>query len=232
MRRPPRRSVPSLWSALTANRGRPRSEHGGGADPPHRGATGRAARVGARDGGRHGDYANPPSGAAPPVARSLSTRVACPSPGARRRSPDEGLSGERLLTGRAAGAHRGGHRLARLLLRRRPRQPVAFPPVEGSPKAIADLGDWNYPSASALLLSASMVSAHPSTPLGRGRGVVVGMLGCFLIGLLWICTFYVFSDDLPAAGLQRPRPVEPRRRHRLHGGRVQLRDQVGVGPTR
>ena len=41
-----------------------------------------------------------------------------------------------------------------------------------------------------------MISAHPSTPLGRGRGVVVGMLGCFLIGLLWICTFYIFSDDL------------------------------------
>ena len=41
-----------------------------------------------------------------------------------------------------------------------------------------------------------MVSAHPSTPLGRGRGVVVGMLGCFLIGLLWICTYYVISDDV------------------------------------
>ena len=26
--------------------------------------------------------------------------------------------------------------------------------------------------------------------------VVVGMLGCFLVGLIWICTFYVFSDDL------------------------------------
>ena len=22
------------------------------------------------------------------------------------------------------------------------------------------------------------------------------MLGCFLIGLLWICTYYVFSNDL------------------------------------
>ena len=43
-----------------------------------------------------------------------------------------------------------------------------------------------------------MLSAHPSTPLGRGRGVVVGMLGCFLIGLIWICTFYVISDDLDA----------------------------------
>jgi hypothetical protein len=28
--------------------------------------------------------------------------------------------------------------------------------------------------------------------------VVVGMLGCFLIGLLWICTFYVFSNDITA----------------------------------
>ncbi len=40
-----------------------------------------------------------------------------------------------------------------------------------------------------------IVSAHPSTPLGRGRGVVVGMLACFLVGLLWICMFYVFSND-------------------------------------
>jgi hypothetical protein len=22
------------------------------------------------------------------------------------------------------------------------------------------------------------------------------MLGCFLLGLLWICTFYVFSNDI------------------------------------
>ena len=28
-----------------------------------------------------------------------------------------------------------------------------------------------------------VLAAHPSTPLGRGRGVVVGMLGCFLLGL-------------------------------------------------
>ena len=74
--------------------------------------------------------------------------------------------------------------------------PLAFPPVEGTPKAIADLGDWNYLIGLGLLLAGLMVSAHPSTPLGRGRGVVVGMLGCFLIGLVWICTFYIFSDDL------------------------------------
>ena len=74
--------------------------------------------------------------------------------------------------------------------------PLAFPPVEGSPKAIADLGDWNYAIGFGLLMLGLMVAAHPSTPLGRGRGVVVGMLACFLIGLLWICTFYVVSDDL------------------------------------
>ena len=74
--------------------------------------------------------------------------------------------------------------------------PLAFPPVEGSPKAIADLGDWNYAIGFGLLMLGLMVAAHPSTPLGRGRGVVGGMLACFLIGLVWICTFYVFSDDL------------------------------------
>lgn len=74
--------------------------------------------------------------------------------------------------------------------------PLAFPPVEGSPKAVADLGDWNYVIGFGLLMVGLMVSAHPTTPLGRGRGVVAGMLGCFLVGLVWICTFYVFSDDL------------------------------------
>ena len=74
--------------------------------------------------------------------------------------------------------------------------PLAFPPVEGKPKAIADLGDWNYAIGFGVFMIGLMFSAHPSTPLGRGRGVVVAMLACFLIGLLWICTFYVFSDDL------------------------------------
>ncbi len=74
--------------------------------------------------------------------------------------------------------------------------PLAFPPVEGSPKAVADLGLWNYAIGFGAFMVGLMVAAHPSTPLGRGRGVVVGMLGCFLVGLVWICTFYVFSDDL------------------------------------
>ena len=66
----------------------------------------------------------------------------------------------------------------------------------GSPKFLADLGDWNYLIGFGLLFLGLVLAAHPSTPLGRGRGVVAGMLGCFLAGLVWICVFYVFSDDL------------------------------------
>ena len=69
-------------------------------------------------------------------------------------------------------------------------------PEAGSPKFMADLGDWNYLIGFGAIMLGLVISAHPSTPLGRGRGVVIGMLGCFLIGLLWICTFYVFSDDI------------------------------------
>ncbi len=74
--------------------------------------------------------------------------------------------------------------------------PTTLPaPEPGGPAFMADLGGWNYVIGFGALLVGLMVTAHPSTPLGRGRGVVVGMLGCFLIGLLWICTFYVISDD-------------------------------------
>ena len=79
--------------------------------------------------------------------------------------------------------------------------PTVFPePKAGGPKVFETLTDqkgvnWNYVGGFALLLLGLGISAHPTTPLGRGRGVVVGMLGCFLIGLIWICTFYVVSDD-------------------------------------
>ena len=74
--------------------------------------------------------------------------------------------------------------------------PTVLPaPSAGSPKFMADLEDWNYAIGFGLFLLGLLVSSNPSTPLGRGRGVVVGMLGCFLIGLLWICTFYVLSGD-------------------------------------
>lgn len=72
----------------------------------------------------------------------------------------------------------------------------AVPGATGSPKAIADLGKWNYLIGFGVAMLGLVVAAHPSTPLGRGRGVVVGMLACFLVGLVWICTYYVFVDDL------------------------------------
>jgi drug/metabolite transporter (DMT)-like permease len=64
------------------------------------------------------------------------------------------------------------------------------------PKFMGDLDHWNYFIGFGLFLLGLVVAAHPSTPLGRGRGVVIGMLGCFLVGLLWICTYYVFSNNL------------------------------------
>jgi Cell division protein CrgA len=53
---------------------------------------------------------------------------------------------------------------------------------DGTPKVIADLGDWNHLIGWGVMFVGLMLFAHERTPLGRGRGVVVGMLGCFLIG--------------------------------------------------
>jgi hypothetical protein len=79
--------------------------------------------------------------------------------------------------------------------------PTAFtkegkPVGPSGPDFIGDLAKWNYVIGFGALFLGLVIAAHPSTPLGRGRGVVVGMLGCFLLGLLWICTYYVFSDNL------------------------------------
>lgn len=65
----------------------------------------------------------------------------------------------------------------------------------GGPAWVSDIGLWSYCIGFGLLMVGLAVAAHPSTPLGRGRGVVVGMLGCFLLGMLWICTFYVFQNE-------------------------------------
>ena len=67
----------------------------------------------------------------------------------------------------------------------------------GGPSATDFMGGlerWNYTIGLGLAFLGLAISAHPSTPLGRGRGVVVGMLGCFLVGLIWICVFYVFNN--------------------------------------
>jgi hypothetical protein len=74
--------------------------------------------------------------------------------------------------------------------------PDAIPAEQpGGPTFMGNMGHWNYVVGFGLFFLGLLISAHPSTPLGRGRGVVVGMLACFILGLLWICTFYVLSGD-------------------------------------
>ena len=60
---------------------------------------------------------------------------------------------------------------------------------------MADLEKWNYLIGFLLIFAGLVVSAHKTTPLGRGRGVVIGMLGCFLIGLVWVVVFYFVGSD-------------------------------------
>ena len=62
---------------------------------------------------------------------------------------------------------------------------------------MADLERWNYLIGFGLVFLGLVVSAQQTTPLGRGRGVVIGMLGCFLIGLIWIVVYYVTGQDGP-----------------------------------
>jgi hypothetical protein len=66
---------------------------------------------------------------------------------------------------------------------------------DGTPKAVADLKDWNWLIGFGVLFLGLILAAHRRTPLGRGRGVVVGMLGSFLIGLAWIVVYYFTSQD-------------------------------------
>jgi len=74
--------------------------------------------------------------------------------------------------------------------------PTAFPaPEPGKPGFMADLEKWNYLIGFGLIMVGLIVAAHPSTPLGRGRGVVITMLSCFIVGLLWICTYYVLTGQ-------------------------------------
>jgi Cell division protein CrgA len=61
---------------------------------------------------------------------------------------------------------------------------------------MTDLARWNFLIGFGVVFLGLAAAAHPSTPLGRGRGVVVGMLGCFLIGLIWIVLYYVTGQDL------------------------------------
>jgi drug/metabolite transporter (DMT)-like permease len=57
-----------------------------------------------------------------------------------------------------------------------------------------DLGDWNWLIGFGLLFLGLIMLSHRGTPLGRGRGIVIGMLGCFLIGLIWIVLYYFTAN--------------------------------------
>lgn len=61
---------------------------------------------------------------------------------------------------------------------------------------MSDLKKWNYLIGWGLILLGLMVSAHKTTPLGRGRGVVIGMLSCFLFGLFYILVYYFVGNDV------------------------------------
>lgn len=65
----------------------------------------------------------------------------------------------------------------------------------GSLGWMGDLDRWNFLIGFALIFLGLSVAAHPGTPLGRGQGVVVGMLACFLIGLVWICVYYIAGNQ-------------------------------------
>ena len=62
---------------------------------------------------------------------------------------------------------------------------------------MADLHQWNFLIGFGLIFLGLVLAADSRTPLGRGRGVVTGMLGSFLIGLVWIVLFYFTGNDGP-----------------------------------
>lgn len=66
----------------------------------------------------------------------------------------------------------------------------------GSLTWMGELRRWNFLIGFGLILLGLSVAGHPSTPMGRGRGVVVGMLGAFLIGLLWIVVYYITGSTI------------------------------------
>lgn len=61
---------------------------------------------------------------------------------------------------------------------------------------MAHLKRWNYLIGWGLVLIGLGTAAHPATPLGRGRGVVVGMLFCFLFGLFYILVYYFAGNNV------------------------------------
>ena len=73
---------------------------------------------------------------------------------------------------------------------------TVFVADSGAPAAIADLDRWAYLIGFGAFFLGLIVASHRRAPLGRGRGVIVGMLGSFLVGLLWICVYYAVGTQM------------------------------------
>ncbi|MCX6395036.1 MAG: cell division protein CrgA [Propionibacteriales bacterium] len=68
--------------------------------------------------------------------------------------------------------------------------------TEGDPIPwMSNLYKWNYLIGFGVAFLGLIIGAHPKTPLGRGQGVVVGMLACFLLGLAWIVVYYFIAQS-------------------------------------
>jgi hypothetical protein len=72
---------------------------------------------------------------------------------------------------------------------------LGLPKPDNPIPAMAKLKGYNFLIGFGLLFLGLVIAADKRTPLGRGRGVVIGMLGCFLIGLVWVVVFYFVGAD-------------------------------------
>ena len=68
---------------------------------------------------------------------------------------------------------------------------------------MAGLGRWNFLIGFGLICIGLATFADKSTPLGRGRGVVIAMLFCFLFGLIYIVTFYFLGSNVSKVPLMK-----------------------------
>ncbi|MGN6723461.1 MAG: cell division protein CrgA [Marmoricola sp.] len=68
---------------------------------------------------------------------------------------------------------------------------------------MSDLKNWNYMIGFGLIMIALIIAANRTTPLGRGRGVVVGMLACFLFGLAWVVTYYMAASHISSIPIMK-----------------------------
>ena len=68
---------------------------------------------------------------------------------------------------------------------------------------MSDLKNWNFLIGFGLIMLGLIIAAHRTTPLGRGRGVVAGMLFCFLFGLAWVVTYYMAASHISSIPIMK-----------------------------